>query len=83
MPRADKHTNNIITVEKTGEKVKVSDILKIGGKRIIVAADSANLRYFIEEGFVEYKYKEVTDTALKNRCLSALAEKIGFFDISD
>lgn len=73
MPRADKYSNNIITVEGTGEKVKVSELLKVDGKHIIVTLD---LRYFIEEGFLKYKYREVTDPVFKNKCFNVLEEKL-------
>ena len=73
MARADKYSNNIITVEGTGEKVKVSELLKVDGKHIIVTLD---LRYFIEEGFLKYKYREVTDPVFKNKCFNALEEKV-------
>ena len=73
MARADKYSNNIITVEGTGEKVKVSELLEVDGKHIIVTLD---LRYFIEEGFLKYKYREVTEPVFKDKCFKAVEEKL-------
>ena len=73
MARADKYSNNVITVEGTGEKVKVSELLKVDGKHNIVTLD---LRYFIEEGFLKFKYREVTDPVFKKKCFDALEEKL-------
>ena len=73
MARADKYSNNVITVEKKEKKVKVAELLKVDGKHIIATLD---LRYFTEEGLFKYKYREVTDPAFKKKCFDALEAKM-------
>lgn len=74
MARADKYSNNVVTLEGTGEKVTVKDTLKVENKYIVVTYEP-ELRFIIEEGLFKFKYTEVPEGPFKQKCLNALQEK--------